>query len=116
MQIKDTVGIILKKKSRTFAWLAIEMKKTFDGLKLSLINESIKYKDILTMSKVLEVHPSVFFDPDETVVEQQPVQTVVKTPPASDAELRACKELVVVLKDQLKDKETIISLLKNKDS
>lgn len=111
MDIKSTVDEILKTKNRSLSWLAVEMEKTFDGLKLSLVRGSIKYNDIILMSKILEVQPSYFFENDQetgtsiSAAEEEPEYSSLKR------ELKVCKEMIAALKDQIKDKEKIISLL-----
>lgn len=115
MFVKATVDEILKGKNRSLSWLASEMNKTFDGLKLSLVKGSIKYNDIILMSEILNVRPSIFFEQSKTykindtersaVSESEPEYSSLKS------ELKNSKELVAALKDQLKDKEKIISLL-----
>ena len=47
MYLKETVARLLKNKNRSLSWLALEMGKSFDGLKLSLVKGSIKYLDII---------------------------------------------------------------------
>lgn len=113
MPLKDIVDQILKEKVRPLSWLAEGMGKTFDGLKLSLVNGSIKYKDILAMSEILEVSPAVFFKTDykrplvneDNLSEPKPEYGDLKS------SLKACKELTATLKDQIKDKDRIIALL-----
>jgi len=106
--LKEIVDALLKKHNRSLSWLAMEMGKTFDGLKLSLIKESIKYADLKRMAEVLEVSPGVFFDSDASQIsiaeEGEPSYGL-------QSELRSCRELSETLKSQLKDKEYIIQLL-----
>ena len=115
MSLKEIIDQILKDKHRSLSWLAAEMGKTFDGLRLGLINESIKYKDMLLMAKVLEVHPSIFFKAKapEAVIQQN---VVTESTVAYGESLKDCRELAAMLKDQLKDKERIISLLSQENS
>lgn len=110
MSLKAIIDGILKEQHRSLSWLALEMGKTFDGLRLGLINESIKYKDILLMSKTLKVSPSSFFKASEF---GKPTQQHNVTEPSVEYgdNLKNCRELTATLKDQLKDKERIISLL-----
>jgi hypothetical protein len=111
MQLKDIVDKCLKDHNRSLSWLAAEMDKTFDGLKLSLVKGSIKYNDIKRMADILKVPASCFFEVDiETgnVLEEEKGQySNLKT------ELTSCKELTAALKSQLADKDKIIGLLSN---
>lgn len=111
MSLKAIIDQILKDKQRSLSWLALNMGKTFDGLRLGLINESIKYKDILTMAKILNVSPRIFFtDPEEEFSTEQ-INLVAEPVTEYGDGLKSYKELTAALKDQLKDKERIISLL-----
>ena len=115
MFLKQVVDEILKEKTRPLSWLAEEMGKTFDGLKLSLIKGSIKYNDIITMAKVLEVAPSIFFQSTTLAYDKKNNKSNLTESKSEyndlKSELKNCKEMVATLKDQLKDKERIISLL-----
>ena len=115
MFLKHVVDEILKEKTRPLSWLAEEMGKTFDGLKLSLIKGSIKYNDIITMAKVLEVAPSIFFQGTTLAYDKKNNKSNLTESKSEyndlKGELKNCKEMVATLKDQLKDKERIISLL-----
>ncbi|TDQ09535.1 hypothetical protein [Pedobacter metabolipauper] len=114
MLLKKTIDQILKEKSRSLTWLAFEMDKTFDGFKLSLTRGSIKYNDILRMARILEVNPSVFFETGGPIPhgENEQIQPVEKSDYiVLKANLTACGEMLVVLKNQMKDKDKIISLL-----
>lgn len=110
MSLKTIIDQILREEHRSLSWLAVGMGKTFDGLRLALINESLKYKDIVIMAKVLNTSPSRFFKAEE---ELSTLQNNLVAEPASEYgdSLRSCRELTAALKDQLKDKERIISLL-----
>lgn len=107
MELKNIVDRLLKERNRPLSWLAAEMNKTFDGLKLSLIKGSIKYSDLKRMAEILKVPASVFFgehSQNQFAEEEVPYQGLKK-------ELASCRELVVALKDQINDKEKIIKLL-----
>jgi len=110
MSLKSIVDGILKEKHRSLSWLALSMGKTFDGLRLGLINESIKYKDILLMAEILQIAPANFFKENT-----EELRSFQDTPSESVVEygdnLKSCRELAATLKDQLKDKERIIALL-----
>ena len=117
MTLKIIVDDLLKNKNRSLTWLASKMSKTFDGLKLSLVKETLKYKDLLLMAKILDVHPSIFFKQDminaynnkeqsySILAEEESKYNDLK------GNLKNCRDMVSALKDQLKDKERIISLL-----
>lgn len=113
MYLKNIVDEILKGKSRSLSWLAVQMGKTFDGLKLSLVKESLKYKDIEEMSKILEVSPNTFFKSElPTYLSVNGGANSDTVPEQEDkVNIKNCRELVASLKDQIKDKERIISLL-----
>lgn len=116
MDLKTTVDEILKEKNRTFSWLVEKMGKTFDGLKLSLLKESLKYKDIKKMAEILEISPAALFEADtNTYKSEGRAGTLAES--KSDYQdlknnLKNCKEMVSALKDQIKDKDTIILLMK----
>lgn len=113
MSLKATVDKILKEKHRSLSWLAHGIGKTFDGLRLGLINESVKYKDILLIADKLEVSPCSLFNESKGFLHQD---NLLAEPGAEYGDLKAnlktCKELISTLKDQVKDKERIISLMK----
>lgn len=115
MNLKQTVDEILKSKTRSLRWLAAEMDKTPDGLKLSLVRHSIKYVDIITMAKILEVPVGRFFESntaDAKITEQTAQGIDLKSEEADlKANLRTCRELIAALKDQIRDKDRIIALL-----
>ncbi|HKG05411.1 MAG TPA: hypothetical protein VKB19_03080 [Pedobacter sp.] len=118
MSLKHVVDGLLKEKNRPMSWLAEEMNKTFDGLKLSLVRGSIKYNDLIEMAKVLEVSPIVFFRTSPGVYKEGNDDPLIISEPNEaynneiKTNLKNCREMLSVLKDQLKDKELIISLLK----
>ena len=112
MKLKNIVDGILKNQSRSLSWLAIEMDKTFDGLKLSLVKESIKYTDLNKMAAILKVSPALFFDDEETAISIVAEDFVEYT--SLKSELSSCRELATTLKSQLKDKEKIIELISTK--
>lgn len=109
MELKEIVDNILKEQNRSLSWLATEMGKTFDGLKLSLVKGSVKYIDLKKMAEILQIPAASFFreEPlqENLLQEETPVYTSLKS------ELNSCKELADALKSQLKDKEHIIQLL-----
>lgn len=109
MSLKEIVYGILKEKRRSVTWLAEEMGRTFDGLRTGLVNESVKYKDMVVMAEVLKVSPNRFF---ETIEEHpDPEQNMVSEESIEYKRLKSCEELVATLKKQINDKERIISLL-----
>src|SRR5690606_14210575 len=107
MELKVIIDGMFKKKNWSLSWLAAEMGKTFDGLKLSLIKGSIKYADIKRMAEVLHVSPAVFIDetPSLNHLKEDESHYGIKN------ELESCRELAEALRSQLRDKEHIISLL-----
>ena len=115
MVLKSVVDEQLKKKGRSMTWLAAEMGKTFDGLKLSLTRGSIKYNDIITLSKVLEVPPATFFQSTAIPYSSKITESLVGDQKGEYSDLKNnlknCKEMLTALKDQIKDKDKIISLL-----
>lgn len=118
MDIKAVVDEILLEKKRPFTWLVNQMGKTFDGLKLSMKNESIKYKDIKRMAKILEVPPSTFFDTEAKSYKTEAGTSVTAESRNEYSDLKNslknCKEMSAALKEQLKDKDRIIGLLSAK--
>ncbi|MDR6782048.1 hypothetical protein ABIE26_001463 [Pedobacter africanus] len=116
MALKATIDKILKDKNRSLSWLAHGIGKTFDGLRLGLLNESVKYKDILLIAEKLEISPCVLFNEGKGY--QQNHKDNMLAEPVSEygdlkANLRTCKELISTLKDQVKDKERIINLMQD---
>lgn len=112
MKLKDIVDKSLKDQNRSLSWLAAEMNKTFDGLKLSLIKGSIKYTDIKKMAEVLKVPASTFFL-EEGILENMVSEEKVEYS-SLRSELNSCRELATTLKNQVQDKERIIELLSRK--
>ncbi|MCD0487271.1 hypothetical protein LPB86_03465 [Pedobacter sp. MC2016-14] len=120
MALKSIVDDLLLSKNRSLTWLSKEMSKTFDGLKLSLNKETLKYKDLILMAKVLEVHPAMLFKSDSVVnYGNNDTYPMLSEEEAKYSDLKGnlknCREMVSALKDQIKDKEKIIILL-SKDS
>ncbi|SMD09319.1 hypothetical protein [Pedobacter nyackensis] len=113
MSLKTLIDSILKEKHRSLSWLAVSMGKTFDGLRLSLINESIKYKDLLLMAKILEVPAKNFFEGNEEDFMAVPNLISESVHEYGDYRLsiKNYTELVSTLKDQINDKERIITLM-----
>ena len=122
MPLKSVVDEILKEKNRPMSWLADEMGKTFDGLKLSLVRGSIKYNDLIVMARVLEVSTDVFFPEEVNPYSSRKNPNFLSEPKeeyqSSKNDLKNCKEMMATLRDQIgtlrdqiKDKEKIISLL-----
>ncbi len=113
MYLKNIVDEILAEKTRSLSWLAVQMGKTFDGLKLSLVKESLKYKDLSEMAKILEVSPNTFFQSKFPTYISNNAENIADSKADYEEKLnvKAYKELVAALKDQLKDKEKIIALM-----
>ena len=114
MDIKNIVDKLLIEKDRPMTWLADQIGRTYDGLRLSLIRKTIKYSDLVKIAKVLEVAPRIFFEDEPVPYKESPV-TKLQEEEIKYADLKGnlknCKEMVAALKDQLKDKEKIISLM-----
>lgn len=115
MYLKETVDKLLKKRSRSLSWLASEMGKSFDGLKLSLVKGSIKYKDMAVLADKLGVHPGELFESDHSGYTLEEWKSVLEEGEMQYSsvkkELLACKELTETLRNQIKDKERIIELI-----
>ncbi|HCN82178.1 MAG TPA: hypothetical protein DIT07_00965 [Sphingobacteriaceae bacterium] len=113
MALKEIVDQLLKEENRSLSWLATEMDKTFEGLKLSLTKGSIKYNDLKQMALILKVPPARFFE--DKVIQQKLSESLIGEDLPYYAglknDLNSCKELVSTLKSQVKDKEKIIELL-----
>lgn len=109
MTLKEIVDEILKEKDRPLSWLATGMKRTDDGLRVGLVNESVKYRDLLTMAETLEVSPRRLFE--ATAYDLPTEENMVSETSAEYGGLKGCVALVTALRSQIKDKERIIKLL-----
>lgn len=65
MTLHAMVIDLLKKKRETFKWLSTEMGMTEDGLKYSLTKETLKFRDILRLAKILRIQPEYFLALDK---------------------------------------------------
>lgn len=119
MYLKETVDRLLKNKNRSLSWLATEMGKSFDGLKLSLVKGSIKYVDMVLMAEKLGVHPGELFENGHRGYSNEEWKNALEEGETHyknvKKELVACQELTEALKGQLTDKERIIALLHHKE-
>ena len=106
MELYEIVWDLLKARGRSKIWLAREMDMTFDGMKLALIRQSMKFYDLVKLSKILEISPAVLFDLPDTSPQPSAPPTL-----AYSKELKTCEEMLKVCKSQLKDKDLIIELL-----
>lgn len=113
--LKQVVDGVLAEQNRSLSWLASEMGKTFDGLRLSLIKGSIKYIDIQKMAKVLNIpvvrlftEPAEFGATATNMILNEPAEAYRIN---NKLALQNCQEMVDALKSQLKDKDKIITLL-----
>ena len=115
MYIKTIVDALLKEKKRNLSWLAKQMHRTFDGLKLSLVKGTIKYTDLINMASILEVNSKVFFEDSKDLYEAKKSKNLLAEKAGEYSvvkrDLENCTVLVSTLKSQLKDKDKIISLL-----
>ncbi|ADY53384.1 hypothetical protein Pedsa_2845 [Pseudopedobacter saltans DSM 12145] len=120
MKLKDIVDELLRERERSLSWLAQQVGKTFDGFRLSLIKESIKYTDLRRMAEVLEVPPSVLFISDIKYLKKKEDLKILEDQETSYTRLSADeemqKEFIESLKNQIKDKNRIIELLSKKNS
>jgi lambda repressor-like predicted transcriptional regulator len=119
MQLKQIIDDLLKERNRSLSWLAQNTGKTFDGLKLSLTKESLKYSDVKKIAQVLDVSVCKLFaeptyKPTHEKINSNFEEESITYSNATQKELEACKELNITLKNQLKDKELIIQLLSKK--
>jgi len=115
MNLKAKVSVLLKERNRTMSWLAKEMDRTFDGLKGSLVNGSIKYVDLVKLLDILSVSPQVLFEDPTYSQDSKKTRTLLADNAgeylAIKRDLANCTEIVAGLKSQIKDKEKIISLM-----
>jgi len=118
MKLKDIVDDLLKERERSLSWLAQQVGKTFDGFRLSLIKESVKYTDLKKIAEVLEISPNVLFgigvkytlENGEFKTEEFGQKYTI-----SNSQVEMYKQLTESLKNQLKDKDKIIELLTKKN-
>jgi hypothetical protein len=105
--VKDIVAELLKKEKRSASWLSEKMDMTPDGLRLSLVNETIKYSSVVRLCGILGVKASLLFGEDEVLrVALDDKQGEIASIPRNDE-----RQLVKLLKEQVKDKQLIIDLL-----
>jgi hypothetical protein len=107
MTLKELVDRELMHKKRSRSWLAREMEMTPDGLRLSLVRESIKYADIVRVCKILGVKAGVLFEEGE--VEGEVVMS--RNAPQNGDRFKDSEEMIRLLKALVKDKERIIALM-----
>jgi len=100
MTVKDIVDDLLKKEKRSASWLSKEMGMTPDGLRLGLLKESIKYSSIVQLCGILGVKAGVLFGEGEVL------RTAIDDKQGNDD-----RQLVRLLKEQVRDKQLIIDLL-----
>lgn len=113
MALKIIIEEILKSKKRSLSWLSVEMDKSVDGLRLSLVRESIKYSDINRMAEILEVSPAAFFESGARPYKETGAASKLSGSDSEYSDLKYYKGMCAILKDQLNDKEKIITLLSN---
>lgn len=111
MSLKNTVLRILKEKHRSLSWLAKGIGKTFDGLNLALKNESLKYKDIIVMANLLEIHPGVLFNDENHDLKGDNLLSEPKSGYLDFRTKSMYDDLMDTMRDQLNDKDKIIALL-----
>jgi hypothetical protein len=113
MFLKQVVDDILAERNRSLSWLAGEMGKTFDGLRLSLLKGSIKYVDIQRLAEILDISVMQLFTPPEeyAAASEFIVNEPIEGYRSNYKALKNCQEMVETLKSQIVDKEKIIELL-----
>lgn len=94
------------------------MDRTAEGLKLALINETLKYSDIKKMVQILNVPITILFEQGGTIQKiKGNYNTQASHSQVGEPELvykkenELLKEQVEQLKDQLADKAKIIELM-----
>ncbi|RFZ84794.1 hypothetical protein DYU05_04080 [Mucilaginibacter terrenus] len=110
MILKDAVDRVLSDQKRSLSWLANEMNRTVDGLRLALVNGSIKYNDLVRLVEVLDVPVAILF-PKRLNEETSNGTSFSETAIAYKLQMEVLKENIDILKNTIKDKEKIIELL-----
>jgi hypothetical protein len=118
-KVKDIVAELLKKEKRSASWLSEKMGMTPDGLRLSLVNETIKYSNVVRLCGILGVRASLLFGEEERLTselvkhdeigfsaEASRAREGLGTIPRNDE-----RTIIKLLKEQIKDKQLIIDLL-----
>lgn len=122
MSLKETVEKILEEQQRSLSWLATEMGKTFTGLKMSLVNESIKYADLKKMVDILNIPITILFDGSTSQKikgnynNQAGTSMLLNDPEVKykKIEVDGLKKQIQLLESKLVDKDKIIELLTKK--
>lgn len=121
MTLKELVDNALRNERRTFDWLCNELEMTPQGLRGTLTNETLKFKDLKKLLTVLNLSLS---DLGETVSTVQNVKGNYNTTAVNSnfsenqaaykVELDHKSEKIEILEKQLIDKDEIIKLLREK--
>jgi len=105
-KVKDIVAELLKKDKRSASWLSEKMGMTPDGLRLSLVNETIKYSSVVRLCGILGVRASLLFGEEERLTSELVKHDEIASIPRNDE-----RTIIKLLKEQIKDKQLIIDLL-----
>lgn len=121
MTLKERVEIELKKQKRSLSWLALKIEMTVDGLRGSLVTESIKYSNIVRVCEAMGIKAGVLFGEEENLTSESVKHGEVAAsaaPSRNDTETSSAQagfkdseEMIRMLKEQIRDKERIIELL-----
>jgi len=124
MTLRQIVEQLLKDSPKSMADLATEMDRTYDGFKLSLNKESIKYSDLKKLATILNVPIELLFVSGTTNIQSQKggsyntmAHSSTLHEPATEyirKELDGLKKQVTLLESQIVDKDRIIELLSRK--
>jgi hypothetical protein len=116
--LKEIVDNILKDLDKPLSWLGLEMEMTYAGFRGSLLNESLKYGDLKKMAKILNVPISILFEGSTQKIKGN-YNTQINSSIVGESEAIYGSKYENILnenlflKQQIKDKEEIIKLLKN---
>ena len=119
MNLKTIVDKALKSERRTFDWLCTELEMTPQGLRGALTNENLKFKDLkklvsllnISIDRLFENYISQHIEGDNNNQISQVGEATVMYRTENDR----LNELVIELRNQIKDKEEIIQLLKKQN-
>jgi len=114
MNLKEAVEKILSDQKRSLSWLAGSMDRTIDGFRLSLINGSIKYNDLVKLIEVLNVPVTLLFPSRQHIVPEEYLKTSGEPDTGYKKAVEALQEQVALLKNTVEDKNKIIELLSKK--
>lgn len=104
-ELKRLVDGLLKEKNKPFTWLVAEMKKTADGLRLSLTRGSIKYTDLLLMAEVLGVNVEIFFGKQKSIPKAPSQPKILEDIQETKKKLKELDKTIAQLTKAKKDKK-----------